>query len=176
MEMLSLRDCDITDRIILKCLTGISNVRIVDLSGNPDINHVGWKGLADTLRLRREKRRMVHLIYQNSKYAIDEQVGEQFSLMFPSLQKLDLRRCQLTDEAVRKFLLAFSDKEPDHVSSIEKLDLTGGSFSQSALEDFDEINRRMAKNIIVFKAFDVQSENQTNSFCSCFRCCCCKRN
>ena len=85
MEMLSSQDCDITGRIILKCLTGISNVRIVDLSGNPDISHVGWKGLADTLRLRREKRRLVHLIYQNSKYAINEQVGEQFSLMFPSL-------------------------------------------------------------------------------------------
>ena len=90
MEMLSLRDCDITDRIILKCLTGISNVRIVDLSGNPDISHEGWKGLADTLRLRREKRRLVHLIYQNSKYAIDEHVGEQFSQMFPSLQKLEV--------------------------------------------------------------------------------------
>ena len=177
MEMLSLRDCDITDRIILKCLTGISNVRIVDLSGNPDISHVGWKGLADTLRLRREKRRLVNLVYQNAKYAIDEQVGEQFSQMFPALQKLDLRRGQITDEAVRKFLQAFSDKEPDHVSSIEKLDLTGCSFSQSALEDFDEMNRRMAKNIIVFKAFDVQSETQTGSFCSCFRCCCCcKRN
>jgi phosphate uptake regulator len=116
------------------------------------------------------------LIYQNSKYAIDEQVAEPFSQMFPSLQKLDLRRGQITDEAVRKFLQAFSDKEPDHVSSIEKLDLTGCSFSQSALEDFDEINRRMAKNIIVFKAFDVQSENHTGRFCSCFRCCCCKRN
>ena len=77
------------------------------------------------------------------------------SLMFPSLQKMDLRKCPISDEAVRKCLQAFSDKEPDHVSRIEKLDLIGDSFSQSALEDFDEINRRMAKNIIVFKAFDV---------------------
>jgi hypothetical protein len=92
--------------------------------------------------------------------------------MFPSLHKLDLRRCQLTDEAVQKFLLAFSNKELDHVSSMEKLDLTGGRFCQSALEDFDEINQRMAKNIILFKAFDVRSGNQTSSFCSCFRCFC----
>ena len=132
------------------------------------------KGLVDTLRHQREKRRLVHLIYQNFKYAIDDQVGEQFSQMFPSIHKLDLRRCPITDEAVRKFLQAISNTEPNCTSTIEKLDLTGCSFSKSALEDFVEINRRKASNIIVFKALDVKNDDESRGFCSCFRCCCCK--
>merc|ERR1711892_133852 len=53
LEILSLRDCDITDRIIQKCLIGISNVKNIDLSGNPDISYIGWKGLAETFEIRR---------------------------------------------------------------------------------------------------------------------------
>merc|ERR1719273_2064979 len=78
MEKLSLRDCDINDRIILKCLTGIS--------------HIGWKGLADTLRLRRQKKRLVHLIYQQegAKNVIDDSSGQQLSDIFQHLHRIDL--------------------------------------------------------------------------------------
>ena len=47
---ISLRDCDLSDRIIVKCVVGLTNIKIVDLSGNNDITHVGWKCLADTMR------------------------------------------------------------------------------------------------------------------------------
>ena len=38
---------------------------------------LGWKCLADALNMRRERRRLIHIIYQNYKYAIDESIGEQ---------------------------------------------------------------------------------------------------
>ena len=50
LQLLSLRDCDLSDRIILKCISGLCNIRTVDLSGNSGISHVGWKGLAQALR------------------------------------------------------------------------------------------------------------------------------
>ena len=40
-----------TDRILLRCLTGLCNVRLLDLSGNYQITHTGWKSMADHLRL-----------------------------------------------------------------------------------------------------------------------------
>ena len=52
-------------------IAGFCNVRCLDLSGNHDITSVGWKGLADTL-VENKKSRLVNLVYQNSKYAIDQ--------------------------------------------------------------------------------------------------------
>jgi hypothetical protein len=171
MDKLSLRDCDITDRIILKCLTGISNIRSVDLSGNSGITNVGWKGLADTLRLK-QKKRLVTLIYQqegNSKFLIDDTTGQQFADMFRSLQRLDLGRCTISDGAVRHFIGALSD--PD-MPLLDRLDLTDCSFTQSGAEEFTDINRRRGADVVVFNELD-ESMNR-NSICSCFRCCCCK--
>lgn len=174
MEKLSLRDCDITDRIILKCLTGISNIRVVDLSGNSGITQVGWKGLADTLRLRRQKKRLVHMIYQqegNSKFVIDDATGKQFADMFHFLHRLDLGRCTISDIAVRHFIEAFSDAESS--AEVVRLDLTDCQFSQSAVEEFQDVNRRKAAEVVVFKELDEPLYKGT--FCSCFRCCCCKK-
>ena len=50
LQLLSLRDCDLTDRIILKCVNGLCNIKTVDLSGNNNITHIGWRGLAESLR------------------------------------------------------------------------------------------------------------------------------
>jgi len=171
MEHLSLRDCGITDRIILKCLTGLCNIRVLDLSGNHDITHVGWKGLADTLREQTQKRHMTHLIYQNAKYAIDQHIGEQFAEMFPCLIKLDLSMCQISDEAVRIILAAFSDQDPEYTPRLEKLDLSGCSFTESAIELFEDINKRKASDLIVFKPLDV-SDNDKEDGCGCLTCCC----
>ena len=178
LEMLSLRDCGITDKILLKCLTGwhftisylqdprcsqrrsklphnlqrffkvsivlivtkksismlvdvymcincidgagFCNVRLLDLSGNHDITSVGWKGLADTL-VENQKSRLINLIYQNGKYAIDQTVGEQFAEMFPSLIRLDLSMCSITDETVRIFHAALSEQtDPEFVSKLDR--------------------------------------------------------
>ena len=171
MEKLSLRDCDINDRIILKCLTGISNIRTVDLSGNPGITHIGWKGLADTLRLRRQKKRLIHLIYQQegAKNVIDDSSGQQLSDMFQHLHRIDLQRCTISDGAVRHFIEALSDSDS---SSLDRVDLTDCIFSASATDEFIDVNRRRAAEVIVFKEPD---ESMTKiGFCACFRCCCCK--
>merc|ERR1711892_735961 len=171
LEILSLRDCDITDRIIQKCLIGISNVKNIDLSGNPDITFIGWKGLAETFEIRRGNCRIVQLAYQNSKHTIDENSGEQFAKMFCKLQKLDLRGSQISDEAVEKFLEAFGHKEGNNVSILEKLDLSGCNVSPASVQDFHEINRRKASDLIVFKAIDLGIEN-TGKRCCCFNSCC----
>ena len=171
MEKLSLRDCDINDRIILKCLTGISNIRTVDLSGNPGITHIGWKGLADTLRLRRQKKRLISLIYQQegAKNVIDDSSGQQLSDMFQHLHRIDLQRCTISDGAVRHFIEALSDSDS---SSMDRVDLTDCVYSASAIEEFIDVNRRRAAEVIVFKEPD-ESMNKMG-FCGCFRCCCCK--
>ena len=171
LEIVSLRDCDITDRIIQKCLIGISNVRKIDLSGNPDISHIGWKGLAETFEIRRGNCRIVQLAYQNSKHTIDENSGEQFAKMFCKLQKLDLQGSQISDEAVEKFLEAFGHKEGSNVSILEKLDLSGCNVSQASVQDFYEINRRKASDLIIFKALDVNVEKRRKP-CCCFKSCC----
>jgi len=171
LELLSLRDCGITDRIILKCLTGLSNVRKIDLSGNHDISHVGWKALADTMQENAGKTRLTHLVYQNAKYAIDQPIGEQFAEMFPCLTRLDLSMSQISDEMVRIILAAFSDQDPEFIPTLEKLDLTGCSFTESAVEIFEEINRSRASDLIVFKPQDVVELDKEDE--SCCRGCCC---
>lgn len=99
---------------------GFCNVRLLDLSGNHDITSVGWKGLADTL-VENQKSRLINLIYQNGKYAIDQTVGEQFAEMFPSLIRLDLSMCSITDETVRIFHAALSEQtDPEFVSKLDR--------------------------------------------------------
>ena len=39
-----------TDRTVVLCVPGLSNVRVVDLSGNHQITQSGWKSFADHLR------------------------------------------------------------------------------------------------------------------------------
>ena len=173
MEKLSLRDCDINDRIILKCLTGISKIRTVDLSGNSGITHVGWKALADTLRLRQMKKRLTHLIYQgdgSKGFVIDEVTGQQFSDMFCHLQRVDLGRCTVSDIAARRFIEALGDSD----STLDRLDLTDCSFSQTAVDEFIDINRRKATDLVVFAELDERLN--TRGLCSCFRCCCCREH
>ena len=92
-----------TDRILVKCVAGLCSVRVVDLSGNCQVTHSGWRALADHL-LQADKHRLSQLIYQNCRHAIDDQIGEQFARMFSSLNKLDLKRCVLTDEAAKRFV------------------------------------------------------------------------
>ena len=144
----------------MKCLIGISNVKIVDLSGNPDITFVAWRGLAETLEIRVGKCRIVHLSFQHSKHPIDENTGGQFAKMFSKLQKLDLSGSQISDEAVEKFLEAFDYKEPTNISVLEKLDLSGCNVSQASVLDFHEINRRKLSDVIVFRALDVQTKHK----------------
>ena len=54
--------------------------------------------------LQGDKNRLCQLVYQNSRHAIDEQTGEQFARIFSSLNKLDLKRSVVTDEAVARFI------------------------------------------------------------------------
>jgi len=166
MEHLSLRDCDLSDRIIVKCVVGLTNIKIVDLSGNNDITHVGWKCLADTMRTQKGKYRLRNLIFQNSKHPIDYQIGEQFTRMFSALQKLDLKKNTLTDDTVKLIAKSFNERE---LVKLEKLDLTGCSFSKSSHEEFEEINRRNG-NIIQFGAFDDMPSTSTG-FCPGLVCC-----
>jgi len=173
IDILSLRDCDINDRVLMKCLVGFSNVKVLDLSGNHDITATGWKCLADTLNMRREKRRLIHLIFQNYKYAIDDQIGEQLSSMFTAIQRLDLRRCQLSDAAINRFgcMFYYEKDNPSHII-LEKLDLTECIITQEGISKCIEINRIKSCDIVVYKSLDVQEEK---SVC-CFSClCCCKK-
>ena len=149
---------------------GFCNVRKLDLSGNHDITSVGWKGLADTL-VENKKNRLVNLVYQNSKYAIDQQQGEQFAEMFPSLYRLDLSMCQVTDETARIFLAAVSEQsDPEFVPRLERLDLSGCSFSEYAAEIFEDINKKKGTELVVFKCNDVINDKDSRSRCS--YCCC----
>jgi len=170
MEVLSLRDCDITDRILMKCLVGFSNVRILDLSGNHDITHTGWKCLADALNMRRERRRLIHIIYQNYKYAIDESIGEQMADMFTSIHKLDLRRCQISDGAINRFSCVFLyERDSSLPITMEKLDLTECILTQEAIGRCIETNRVKSSDIVVFKSLEVQ-EARKKCFCGCLAC------
>ena len=144
-------------------------MRSLDLSGNHDITSVGWKGLADTL-IENKRSRLINLVYQNAKYAIDQQIGEQFAEMFPSLLRLDLTMCQITDEAVRIFLAAFSEQsDPEFVPRLDKLDLSGCSFSEYAVEVFAEVNKKKGADLIVFKSHDVTNDKESRRS----RCLCC---
>ena len=110
--------------------------------------------------------------YQNAKYAIDQQISEQFAEMFPTLLRLDLSFCQITDEAVRIFLAALSEQtDPEFVPRLERLDLSGSSFSEYAVQIFEEVNKRKGADLIVFKTQDVTITGKIGrsrcSFCCC---------
>ena len=51
--------------------------------------------------------------------------------------------------------------------SLDKLDLTGCSFSKSSLEDFDEINKRKGSCLVLLGAFD---DREVTDRRGCFRC------
>ena len=145
---------------------------MLDLSGNHDITSVGWKGLADTL-VENKKSRLINLIYQNGKYAIDQQIGEQFAEMFPSLLRLDLSLCQITDEAVRIFLAALNEQsDPEFVPRLDRLDLSGCSFSEFAVEVFEDVNKKKGADLIVFKTHDATNNDKDSSRSRCCLCCC----
>ena len=151
-------------------IAGFCNVRMLDLSGNHEITSVGWKGLADTL-VENKKSRLVNLVYQNSKYSIDQNTGEQFAEMFPSLLRLDISMSQVTDEAVRIFLAALNEQtDPEFVPKLDRLDLSGCSFSEYAAEIFEDINRKKGAELILFKCNDVVNDKDSRSRCS--YCCC----
>jgi len=153
LELLSLRDCGITDKIIIKCQTGLCNVRLLDLSGNPDISHVGWKTLADCLMEPGTTRRLGHLVYQSAKYMIDQQQAEQFAEMFPGLLRLDLSLGQLADESVRIFVAALAEQQdPEFSARLDRLDLSGCGLSEYSLQLLEEANRRRGADLIVFRA------------------------
>lgn len=143
---------------------------MLDLSGNHEITSGGWKGLADTL-VENKKSRLVNLVYQNSKYSIDQNTGEQFAEMFPSLLRLDISMSQVTDEAVRIFLAALNEQtDPEFVPKLDRLDLSGCSFSEYAAEIFEDINRKKGAELILFKCNDVVNDKDSRSRCS--YCCC----
>ena len=111
--------------------------------------------------------------FANSKIKTGLKRGLEFLLnakMFCKLQKLDLRRSQISDEAVEKFLEAFGHKEGHNVSVLERLDLSGCNVSRASVLEFHEINRRKATDLIVFKALDLSSETKKNGCC--FKRCC----
>ena len=54
--------------------------------------------------LQGDKSRLCQLVYQNSRHDIDDCYGEQFARIFSSLNKLDLKRSVVTDEAVARFI------------------------------------------------------------------------
>ena len=150
-------------------IAGFCNVRMLDLSGNHEITSVGWKGLADTL-VENKKSRLVNLVYQNSKYAIDQNTGEQFAEMFPSLLRLDISMSQVSDEAVRIFLAALNEQtDPEFVPKLDRLDLSGCSFSEYAAEIFEDINKKKGAELIVFKCNDVVNDKDSSR---CSYCCC----
>ena len=114
----------------------------------------------------------MNLVYQNAKYAIDQQISEQFAEMFPTLLRLDLSLCQITDEAVRIFLAALSEQtDPEFVPRLERLDLSGSSFSEYAVQIFEEVNKRKGSDLIVFKSQDVTTTGKIGRS-RCPFCCC----
>ena len=148
-------------------------MRMLDLSGNHDISAMGWRGLADTLG-ENKKSRLVNLVYQGGKNAIDQSIGEQFADMFPTLVRLDLSLCHLTDEAARIFLAACSEQtDPEFVPRLDRLDLSGCSFSEYALEIFEEVNKKRGADLIVFKCQDATHNDRPGNRRSCCRLCCC---
>ena len=122
-------------------------------------------------RLEGEKSRLCQLVYQNSRHAIDDQTGEQFARIFSSLNKLDLRRSVLTDEAVARFIQVIAEKDTEKGLSTDRLDLTGCSFSKTSLEEFEEINKRKGISLVLLGAFDdIENANRGECRCRCFRC------
>ena len=111
--------------------------------------------------------------------------------MFSSLQKMDLKKCSLSDETVKHFIKILNEKdnsveiiknrkmsekdgsiEKIHNTKdycIEKLDLTGCSFSKTSLEELEDLNRRRG-NIVLFGAFDDATLDSKS--CMSFRICC----
>ena len=86
--------------------------------------------------------------------------------MFSALQKLDLKKNTLTDDTVKLIAKSFNERE---IVKLEKLDLTGCSFSKSSHDEFEEINRRNG-NIIQFGPFDDMPSTSTG-FCPDLVCC-----
>ena len=106
------------------------------------------------------------MIFQNSKYTIDAETGEQFARLIACLKRVDLKRNTLNDEAVRNILKTFSDKKGIR---IEKLDLTDCSISRASHNQFQEVNKRKG-NVIQIGAFDDLSFTSEKS-CTGFRIC-----
>ena len=139
---------------------------MLDLSGNHDISALGWRGLADTLG-ENKKTRLVNLVYQHGKNAIDQAIAEQLAEMFPSLVRLDLSLCHLTDEAARIFLAALSQSDPEFVPRLDRLDLSGCSFSEYAMTIFEECNKKRGADLIVFKTQDATQAGRERRSCCC---------
>ena len=139
---------------------------MLDLSGNHDISALGWRGLADTLG-ENKKTRLVNLVYQHGKNAIDQAIAEQLAEMFPSLVRLDLSLCHLTDEAARIFLAALSQSDPEFVPRLDRLDLSGCSFSEYAMTVFEECNKKRGADLIVFKTQDATQAGRERRSCCC---------
>ena len=106
------------------------------------------------------------MIFQNSKYTIDAETGEQFARLMACLKRVDLKRNTLNDEAVRNILKTFSDKKG---ICIERLDLTDCSISRASHNQFQEVNKRKG-NVIQIGAFDDLSFTSEKS-CTGFRIC-----
>ena len=90
----------------------------------------------------------------------------------PSLVRLDLSLCHLTDEAARIFLAALSQSDPEFVPRLDRLDLSGCSFSEYALEIFEEVNKKRGADLIVFKCQDATHDRDNRRAC-CRVCFCC---
>ena len=118
-------------------------------------------------RSQKDKYRLKSLIFQNSKYTIDAETGEQFARLLACLKKVDLKSNTLNDEAVKNILKTFSDKKG---LSLEKLDLTDCSISRASHGQLQEVNRRNG-NVIQISAFDDLSFTSEKS-CKGFRICC----
>ena len=109
---------------------------------------------------------MKSLIFQNSKYTLDAETGEQFARLITCLKKVDLKSNTLNDEFVKNILKTLSDKEG---SCLERLDLTNCSLSRASHDGFQEFNRRNG-NVIQISAFDDLSYTSEKS-CTGFRIC-----
>ena len=118
-------------------------------------------------RSQKDKYILKSLIFQNSKYTIDAETGEQFARLLACLKKVDLKSNTLNDEAVKNILETFSDKKG---LSLERLDLTDCSISRASHGQLQEVNRRNG-NVIQISAFDDLSFTSEKS-CKGFRICC----
>ena len=119
------------------------------------------------LRSQRSKYRLRCLVFQNSKYTIDAETGEQFAIFLACLRKVDLKSNTLNDEAVKIFLKALSDMK---MIQLERLDLTDCSISRASHGQLQEVNRRNG-NVIQINASN-DSEYQTEKSFKGFRICC----
>ena len=171
MQLLSLRDCDITERTVLRCLAGLVAVTHLDLSGNPDLGPASWRGLADQLLDPTQALpRLTHLTYQNSKHAVEEATAEQFSRMFLKLQRLDLKHSQLTEEAALQLVRGL-DRHIEPQIAIQRLNLIGCNLSLTISKQFEEINQQSSSTLVLFRAYEAETRYRRG--CTCFTCCCC---